>query len=145
MSRYKGLAYLIGLVVVAPWLAYNLAIAKTVGQAREARRAGREIVMLESRSVDTPVVKSEPKLGNGAIMARVAGGGCEVVKYTPYITDSRDGLTVHTAEMVVSGGYTDLVRLVERVEKESRLVSVMFGSTKNGLQATLILQEITGS
>jgi hypothetical protein len=144
MSRFKGLAYLIGLVVVVPWLTYNLAIGKTVRTAREAGRANKEIAELKGRGAGAPVEKGEPKLQNGAIMTRISGGGCTVVKYTPYITESRGGLAVHTAQLVLSGPYKNLVRVVERAEKESRLVSVEFKSAKDGLRATLILQEITG-
>jgi hypothetical protein len=144
MRRYKGLAYLIGLVVAMPWLTYDLAIGKTVRAAGEARKAEKEIAELQGRSVNTPVERGGPNLQNGDIIARMSGGGCTVVKYTPYITESRDGLTVHTAQLVLGGSYKNLVRRVERAEKEAKLVSVEFKNTKEGLRATLILQEITG-
>lgn len=143
MNKYKGLVYLIGLVVVVPWLTYNLAISKTVRIAREARKAKKEIAALQGRGEGVAIEKADPILQNGDIIARISGGGCTVVKYTPYITENRDGLTVHTAELVLSGTYKNLLRLVERAEKEARLISTEFKNVKGGLRATLILQEIT--
>ncbi len=139
------MAYLAALVVVVPWLGWSLAIGKTVRMARGTRKAERECAELRGRTVDRAVEKGEPRLQNGSIIAKISGGGCTVLKYTPYITESRDGLTVHTAEFVLGGTYKNLVRLVERAEKEARLMSVVFAGVKGELQATLILQEITGT
>ncbi len=144
MNRYKGLAYLAGLVVVVPLLTYNLTIRKTVRMAHEARKGEREIVVLQGHGEVDPVEKSKPSLQNGDIITRISGGGCTVIKYTPYITESRNELTVHTAQLVLGGTYKNLLRLVERAEEESRLVSVEFRNIKNELRATLIFQEITG-
>ncbi len=158
MSRYKGLLYLAGLIVAAPWLVYNLAIADTVKLDRELKRAKGEIAQLQGQKRDAPAMIAETASGldNGELIPFImdceVGERCAVVKYTPYITESRDGLAVHTAELVLSGGYADLVRLVERAEtgaSGSRLVSAAFRSVRQRqrkqtqLHVTLVLQQIT--
>ncbi len=106
--------YLAGLIVAAPWLVYNVAISDTVKLDRELKRAKGEIAQLQGQKRDAPamVVETVSGLDNGELIPRImdcdAGGRCAVVKYTPYITESRDGLAVHTAELVLSGTYTDL-------------------------------------
>lgn len=160
-EKYRGLAYLAGLLVVVPWLVYSFAIAGTVRLGRELKRTEKEIALLESgRSVDTGgeaiVARGASGLQDGGVISRMmdceAGGRCAVVRYTPYITETREGLSVHTAELTLSGGYADLLRLVERVETQAgggRLVSAMFRSVRQRqrrqtqLQVTLILQQIT--
>lgn len=158
MSMYKGLLYIAGLLVAVPWLVYNLAIADTVKLDRELKRVRREIAQLQGHRSDVPAMVAEIASGldNGELIPHImdcdAGCRCAVVKYTPYVTESRDGFAVHTAELVLSGGYADLVRLVERAETEtsgSRLVSAAFRSIRQRqrkqtqLQVTLILQQIT--
>ncbi len=150
--------YLTGLLVAAPWLVYNVAISDTVKLNRELKHARREIAQLQRQKRDAPamVVETASGLDNGELIPSImdcdAGGRCAVVRYTPYITENHDGLAVHTAELVLSGGYTDLVRLVERAETGdpgSRLVSAAFRSVRQRqrrqtqLQVTLILQQIT--
>lgn len=157
MSRYKGLLYLTGLLVAAPWLVYNIAIYDTVKLDRELKRAQEEIAQLQGRRSDAPTMVAEVSSGldNGELIPRImdcdAGRRCAVVKYTPYITESRDGLSVHTAELILSGTYADLVCLVERAEtgaSGSRLVSASFRSIRQRqrkqtqLQVTLVLQQI---
>jgi hypothetical protein len=161
MRKYRGLLMLAGLLVAVPWIAYRLAIADTVRMGRELRRTETEIARLQNqavtqRSAGSVALRSVSDLQSGDLIPRImdceAGGRCVVVKYTPYITESRDGLAVHTAELVLSGTYADLLRLIERIEEREsscRLVSATFRSItqrqrrQTQLHVTLILQQIT--
>lgn len=162
MNKYKGVLYLIGLLVIVPWFVYSIAISDTVRANRELKMMGQEIAHLQSRrrqgnTVGAGVIAdSKYGLQGGDIIPRlmdcVSGVRCMVVEYTPFITESRDGLVVHTAELVLDGAYADLVRLIERAETElstCRLVSVSFKRVKQRqrkqpqLNVTLILQQIT--
>ena len=162
LDKYKGLLYLAGLLIAGPWLVYNMAIKDTVKLKRELKRTEKEIIQIQSqgkREASAPmgiIPVSHNELQDGDLISKLmsceAGSRCTVVKYTPYITENRDGLAVHTAELVLSGTYTDLVRLIEQTESRSksyRLVSTTFKSIKQRqrkqtqLHATLILQQIT--
>jgi hypothetical protein len=161
MSRYKGLLLLVGLVVIVPWVVWNIAIGGTVRLARESKRMEREIAQLEGDRRERPAggtveVAGGAELASGNVIADImgcdAGRRCSVVSYTPYVTQSEGTFEVHTAELTLSGGYADLLRLTERAERQApscRLVSAVFRSVKQRqrqpaqLRVTLILQQIT--
>ncbi|MDL2319682.1 hypothetical protein LJC45_00925 [Alistipes sp. OttesenSCG-928-B03] len=162
-GKYKGLLYLAALLVVVPWFVYRVAIADTVRMKRELKQTQREIVRLQNQSrsegaATGAIAGNALELQSGGLIPRItdceADARCTVVKYTPYVTESRDGLAVHTAELVLSGTYADLVRLVERAETQlasCRLVSANFKSIRQRqrkptqLQVTLVLQQICKS
>ncbi|MCL2562123.1 MAG: hypothetical protein FWE10_07405 [Rikenellaceae bacterium] len=158
--KYKGLLMLAGLLIVVPYLVYRVAIADTVRMNREMKRTERQITRLQNqsrteRAAEGAVLQTVSDIQSGDLLPRImdcdAGARCVVVKYTPCITESRDGLAVHTAELVLSGTYADLLRLIERIETDigsCRLVSATFRSIvqrqrrQTQLHVTLILQQI---
>lgn len=160
-GKYKGLIYLTGLVIVIPWLAWRMAIAGNVEMSTQAGRFEKQTAALRAKAAQAETAPAAAVLTAGVlqsgvpipvIMGSEAGSRCKVVRYTPYITESRDGLAVHTAELVVSGAYADLLRLVAAAEGNGegyRLVSAAFRSIRQRhkketqLQLTMILQQIT--
>lgn len=65
--------------------------------------------------------------------------------------EKSDGAVLQTAELILEGSYTGLVRIIEQIEndfRQSRLISVAFKSTQRDrtrpptLTVTIILQQI---
>ena len=159
LEKYKGLLYLAGLVIVVPYLVFSLAISDNVRMGRETKKIERETEALKAKAGQSGSsavnIINRSDLTRDAIsdiMGMVGSARCNVVKYTPYITESRDGLTVHTNELTVSGRYSDLLKLTAAVENGLpglRLVSTSFRTVRQRqkkevqLHMTLILQQIT--
>ncbi len=159
LGKYRGLAYLVALLVLLPLLAWRLALADTASQWRMARRM--EWLLPEMREqAASPVasaaaVSATEQIRDGELLGEIlcGPGCCEVVKYTPYLSGSTDGLTLHTAEVVLNTDYASLVRIVDNVEcnmPQVRLRSVTLravtprGSRQVQLYALLVIQQITG-
>ena len=74
-----------------------------------------------------------------------------VVKYSPCVTSFEGGLNIHTAELLISGGFVPMVRVIDNLEKRlpgCKLVSVNFRSIRRQynrparLEASLVVQQI---
>ena len=85
------------------------------------------------------------------LLPAMEAAGVAVVKYSPCITSSEGGLSVHTAELLLSGGFVPMVRVVDNLEKQlpgCKLVSVNFHSIRRQynrparLEASLVVQQI---
>ncbi len=156
LSKYRGLAHLLAVVVLLPLLAWRLALGDTVGKWREAQRTEKQLVQMRTQSaapVPEPVAATAEHIRDGVLLDQIVCGpaACEVVRYTPYITGSTEGVTVHTAEIVLNTDYLGAVRIIDRIERTmpaSRLRSVAMrtltprGSKQPQLHATLIVQQI---
>jgi|GEM_PF-982244 len=85
------------------------------------------------------------------LLPAMEAAGVAVVKYSPFITSSEGGLNIHTAELLLSGGFVPMVRVVDDLEKQvpgCKLVSVNFHSIRRQynrparLEASLVVQQI---
>lgn len=160
-NKYKGLIYLMGLVIVLPLSVYRIAIDENIRMSIQTIKYEKEVAVLKAKTGmedvgRTPLVHSSEVLQSGILVPEIidseAGTRCRVVKYTPYIVENRDGMTVYTAELVISGSYTDLLRLMAKMENNKQgclLVSASLRSIsqrqkkEKELHMTLILQQIT--
>ena len=73
-----------------------------------------------------------------------------IVSYTPYLTRKGDDFTLCTAEIVLSGGFVPLLRILDATERElsgCRLLSSGFKTVRRGRQTslllTLVVQQLT--
>ena len=165
LGRFKGLVYLGLLVVVAPFAAWKLAIGQTWHIWRETSRQATELANLSSdiSSVDGSSVFMAAGIASdtleyirsGLLIERLLpameAARVAVVKYSPFITTSEEGLNVHTAELLLSGGFVPMVRVVDNLENQlpgCKLVSVNFRSIRRQynrparLEASLVVQQI---
>jgi len=85
------------------------------------------------------------------LLPAMEAAGVAVVKYSPCVTSSEGGLNIHTAELLLSGGFVPMVRVIDDLEKQlpgCKLVSVNFHSIRRQynrparLEASLVVQQI---
>lgn len=158
-EKYKGLAYLTLLLLVIPYLVWSMAISETVAMWRFVHKTATQIALLEADTVTSAAAMVESANGKALFEGRLIEAinpliekyQIKVVKFTPYISEKSDGAVLHTAVLILEGGYTGLVRTIEHIENnvgQSRLVSVAFKSMQRDrsrppeLTTTLILQQI---
>ena len=101
-------------------------------------------------------VTGKQVLNNGVLLERIGkeveSNGVKIVKYTPYLTREEGKLLVHTGELVLSGNFVSLLRVMHRVEIDEglgRIVSVGFrlfrdrAKKERQLRMTLVVQQLT--
>ncbi len=158
LDKYRGLAYLLAVVVLLPLLAWSLALSGTASQWRETRKAEKQLDAMRQQNgtsaVSAVALAAQEHISDGELLGDIlcGPGCCEVVKYVPYVTGNADGLALHTAEIVLNTDYKSLVQIVDNIERTmplSRLKSLSLrsvtprGSNQVQLHAVLIIQQIT--
>lgn len=158
-EKYKGLAYLVILLVVIPSLVWNMTISETVGMWRSTRKITARIALLEADTLSqgdgVSNDGSKGMLFDGqwleTIYTFTEKHKAKVVKFTPYTSEKTEGAVLYTAELILEGSYAGLVRIIEHIEKDKNqchLISVSFKtshpdrSRPQKLTTRLILQQI---
>ena len=161
-KEHRGLLKLVGIVVMVPLVAWFFGFRQTVRLWRECELRQETISRL---SVNEPgkvtrlpenEVTGKQVLNNGVLLERIGkeveSNGVKIVKYTPYLTREEGKLLVHTGELVLSGNFVSLLRVMHRVEIDEglgRIVSVGFRLFRDRakkecqLRMTLIVQQLT--
>ncbi|WP_099293135.1 MULTISPECIES: hypothetical protein [unclassified Butyricimonas] len=163
-KEHRGLLKLVGIVVMVPLVAWFFGFRQTVQLWRECESRQETISRL---SVNEPgkvtclpenEVTGKQVLNNGVLLERIGkeveSNGVKIVKYTPYLTREEGRLLVHTGELVLSGNFVSLLRVMHRVEIDEglgRIVSVGFrlfrdrAKKERQLRMTLVVQQLTVS
>ncbi len=158
LGKYGGVSYLLLLIVVLPLAVWRLSLARTFDRWQEIRRSERTIATLSADSSAIETIRfrfdtTELIAGGGLLdrMNRRANGRhVSVVRYTPYLTESGDGLVLRTAEVVLTGDFAHMVRALDGIEQEipsCKVISTTFQTIKKRkerrLQVTLLIQQLT--
>ncbi len=161
-KEHRGLLKLVGIVVMVPLVAWFFGFRQTVRLWRECESRQETISRL---SVNEPgkvtrlpenEVTGKQVLNNGVLLERIGkeveSNGVKIVKYTPYLTREEGRLLVYTGELVLSGNFVSLLRVMHRVEIDEglgRIVSVGFrlfhdrAKKERQLRMTLVVQQLT--
>ena len=150
-KQHQGFLQLVGLIIIVPLVAWVFGFRQTVKLWR-ACNARQEMVsrLAESRSgVGNELpgsVSGKQILNNGVLLGQlerpIRDNGVKMVKYTPY----------HTGELVLSGSFTSLLRVMHYMEKEGqpgKIVSAGFrlfddrAKKERQLRMTLVVQQLT--
>jgi len=159
--RYRGLLYLTLLLVVTPLFVWRLALRETAATSRQYHREKSELAALQQmesapeKSREAAIDLTE-QIESGLLLQslvpltekhRVA-----IENYTPYVSERQGKLTIRTAEVVLSGGYIPLLRVVDAMEATQagcRLISLSFHTVADRrtrtkeLKAVLLIRQIT--
>ena len=158
--RYRGLSLLALLVVALPWMAWRFALHDTFAAWRECRRLERRLEALvptapmAGAAVPSAVEAPELILSGGLLdsVRRFAPAGVRATGYVPVTTLRQDGIEIHTAQLMLTGSFTELLRTVETLERRlpaCRLRSaewqtiVQPRTRRTQLTLTLYIQQLT--
>ena len=152
IGKYEGVVRLVLLLVVLPAAVYRLSLGRTVALWGEVRRTERTLAETDSASIQ-PDASVELIAGGGLLdlLERLdPDSSVRIVSYTPYLTRKGDDFTLRTAEIVLSGGFVPLLRILDATERElsgCRLLSSGFKTLRRGRQTslllTLVVQQLT--
>jgi hypothetical protein len=156
-----GAARLLGLIVGLPLLAGLLGLRGTIGRHRTIREQGERIEWLRTAAAGRPVPPNDtlapaaPRagIGSGSFLRLVGAGhpGVTTERYTPYRIRQQGAAELHAGELVLSGGFIPMTRLLAKIEATwpEMIVSVGYRTEEQPpgrqkkLVMTLILQEFT--
>ena len=160
-KQHKGFLQLIGLIVIVPLVAWGFGFRQTVKLWRESNDRQEMVGHLsESRSgVGNELpgsVSGKQILNNGVLLGQleqpIRDNEVKMVKYTPYLTREEGKLQVHTGELVLSGSFISLLKVMHYMEKEGhpgKIVSAGFrlfddrAKKERQLRMTLVVQQLT--
>lgn len=162
LGKYEGIARLALLLVVLPAAVYRLSLGRTVGLWSEVCRSERLIAESPVDSLSSSgcggahstVLDTADRIAGGGLLDSLgrflADGEAAVVRYTPYLTRDGDDFALRTAEIVLSGSFSPLLKTLDRLERSlpgCRFLSTEFRTVRRGrqtsLQMTLVVQQLT--
>ena len=121
--RYRGIALLTLLAVALPWGVWHFALHDTIRTWRDCRRLAARLETLapETGQSGTVTVDAEELILSGGLLdtvRRAAEDRCvRITGYEPCATRREEGAAVHTAQLTLTGGYADLLRVVDALER----------------------------
>lgn len=119
--RYRGLVWLVLLVIVLPGITWCLALQNTCAAWRDCHRLNVRLSSLKP-CVRPPTVRQEmPELILSGLLldsVRLATEvyGARVLGYEPQLTLRQESLGIHTAQISITGSYVSLLRVIDRLE-----------------------------
>lgn len=158
--RYRGLSLVGLLALLLPWAAWHFALSDTFGAWRECGRLERRLDALAPTTPATgatvPAAVEAPELilSGGLLdsVRRFAPAGVRATGYVPVTTLRQDGIEIHTAQLTLTGPFTELLRTVETLERRLpayRLRSAEWQTAtrprtrRTQLTLTLYIQQLT--
>ena len=132
--RYRGLSLVGLLALLLPWAAWHFALSDTFGAWRECGRLERRLDALAPTTPATgatvPAAVEAPELilSGGLLdsVRRFAPAGVRATGYVPVTTLRQDGIEIHTAQLTLTGPFTELLRdlLLFWSAKEQKMVTL---------------------
>lgn len=160
LTTYRGIIDMALLLLVAPLLTYRLAISSTIATWKVSREESKELIVIQGDSVGSQkptAFKYDDieMIESGLLLEQLLDGNnnfaVSIIKYTPYMTYNQNGIRIRTAELILGGSFSSLVKTIERIEKSiltCKIISADFHIAKTGnnrrsqLQLSLYIQQI---
>lgn len=155
---WEGLIRAAGLVVGLPLLAALLAFGRTAGQRRTLREQAARIESARATEDQAPTqapARTAPDIGirDGRLLHAIGAErfGVSAERYTPILVRAEGTTELWVGELVLSGGFIPMTRLLKEIEAEHRgaVVSVAYRlveeppARQKKLEMTLIVQQLT--
>lgn len=120
--KYKGLVSLVLLTIVLPWIIWHFALRNTFNVWYDCRQLDSRIKAMETDTIHRAnfVADRYDLVFSGELLDVVRGMTAEsdvqIIGYEPQVNVQYDGLSVHTAQLILVGGYVSLLRIVRNME-----------------------------
>ena len=136
MKNYIGIIKLLCILVLLPVVVWRFGLNNTFRLYNENKK----LEILHNKAINNQGVagatfptQSVPLLSNGKILQLFSDSlityGVEFVRYTPHIIDSENDYKLYCGELLLTGGYISLVKVVSLIEKANlplKIVSMNF-------------------
>ncbi len=162
VAKYKGIAWLVLVVVVVPLVVYWYAVSGTVKQWRMTGKYRQQIEQLRStqsrtsepqsvNTTDTEIILSG--LAVAELLPFIESEKLRIEYFSPCVTSDKDGIVLTTGQLSVQGAFISIVNLLDRLERDMpycKIIAAHYRSTKprnrgstKTLSCTIYIQQIT--
>ncbi len=122
--KYRGGLMVIGLFVMLPIVVWRYAVGNTVRTVFECRHLHRELEVstdsVGQRFAEPYRCGEQDLILSGVILDSLCdyldGGGVHVSGYTPVVTGQNGPLSLHTAELILTGDFHDMLLTLHHIE-----------------------------
>ena len=159
LNLYTGIIKIMGLLVLLPFVAYMLAMSKTVSMYRNLKVQEQLLFSTRNTSENSPekivALNDNEDVKSGAVIKilskHMVDNSTMTDSYTPTLSYKSNGFTIYTGELVLSGPFIDLTKLMSKLENEGRgykIASVKYKTVNDvrsrsvKLQMTIIIQQV---
>lgn len=152
LGQYEGLVRLILLLVILPLVIYHFSLARTYRLWKKMHRTEQLIAQASQESpqfVTAVRLDSVELIASGEVLDRMKAlfidDHAKIIQYTPWVTQEGDDFTLRTAEIVLSGDFTSLLQILDKMEqdlKRCRFLCSEFRIVRRGRQSSLQLAVI---
>lgn len=160
MDLYTGIFKIVGILVLLPLTAYMLAMSKTVSMFHNLKAQEQLIYSTQNRSNDSPkrdiLFNDNEDIKSGSVIKilskHMVDNTAMTDSYTPTLSYKSDGFTIYTGELILSGSFNSLTRLMDKLENEGRgykIASVQYKTVNDvrtrsvKLQMIIIIQQVS--
>ena len=148
--RYRGLGLVGLLALLLPWAAWRFALSDTFGAWRECGRLERRLDALAPTTPATgatvPAAVEAPELilSGGLLdsVRRFAPAGVRATGYVPVTTLRQDGIEIHTAQLMLTGPFAELLPAC-RLRSAEWQTATRPRTRRTQLTLTLYIQQLT--
>ena len=125
MRAYLGIIKLVCLLILVPIITWNLSIKETFALYKQNKEVEVISDALDRQTVGTQIaipaiITSEALLSNGKILSIISDSikseRVEIVKYTPTVIDAENDWELCAGELILSGRYINLVKIISFIE-----------------------------
>jgi len=159
MKKYQGIYKILFLLVLLPFVAWHLAIQKTVELHEKCQEQQQMLTQLpdvkESVSANHTTTSGQALISNGKILQLIHDSlsvyHVDVIGFTPKKIDSEKEYTLYNGELLLSGNYIGLVEVINAIEQLNlpiKIRSADFSYNKQkkeygkAVRLALVLQQI---
>ena len=161
-KQHREFIRLAGMVILLPLIAWLLGFRQTVAMWREYRNRQTEVERLRLSDADKQTGLSQEGIGyrqilnNGFLLERLSETAKEnrvtTIKYRPYLTREEGKLRIYTGELMLSGGFISLLKVMHHIEQDKELGKIVCSEfeviedrtkKEKQLRMTLVIQQLT--
>ena len=161
-KQHREFIRLAGMVILLPLIAWLLGFRQTVAMWREYRNRQTEVERLRLSDADKQTGLSQEGIGyrqilnNAFLLERLSETAKEnrvtTIKYRPYLTREEGKLRIYTGELMLSGGFISLLKVMHHIEQDKELGKIVCSEfeviedrtkKEKQLRMTLVIQQLT--
>lgn len=120
--KYRGILLLGVLLCLLPFAVWRYALQETLQAWLECRRISEKLEQTASAVKAPSLVRTSARelILSGELLGIVrqeSASGVRITGYEPLVTLEQEGMSVHTAQLILSGDYTSLLRVADAIER----------------------------
>lgn len=157
MKKYIGIIKVTALLIILPFIVWELTLKKTYLLYKESRQMEAKVAAISNTPARplSVITATAPLLSNGKLLEMITRdlkeANIEIVSYQPSLINEENEYKLYAGTMVLRGDFISLVKTIDSIEKKPlpvKLSSAVFsynppkGKEARAIELTLIFQQI---